>query len=259
MFRGRRRNTGVMEAASTPRCVMCGTDVGVNAAGFCPLGHFVGTPTGAAEPAMAATQTWRAAPEPGAVFTEPTVELPVVDDEAPTASFAPVEPFPVAAPAPVEPAAFGPAVAEPEYAGIVYDQAYADTAESSVDDAYVPGTFGEEQYGFQPAAAETTLPTFEVTDGESEAQHALSELLAFTGSFSGGDETEGFSALDVDPSDLPAHQSFEDAGDAYEPLPSPDDEADETVEARRRAAGLLGGGLLTLLAFVGSIAILPPL
>lgn len=222
---------------------MCGVDVPVDAAGRCPLGHFVGLPAGAPEPLLVAATTWRAEPEPGAVFTEPTiadptVELPTVDPKAPTAVFAPVAPAPYPEPAPYDDAAF----VEP--VSVAFSQPSASFADDS------------------PAASDQTsvLPAHDVAPGESEAQHALSELLAFTESFGAGEaEAGGLSALDVDASQLPDHQPYAGVEDTYDALPSPDEEAEETVEARRRAAGLLGGGLLTLLALAGSIAILPPL
>ena len=92
MLKRRRRGEGTALLSATPRCQMCGVDnVVVDAAGRCPLGHFVGAPV-AAEPPVSQWQTSPYAPEPGAMFTLPEPDAtqaltPVVsvDDTAPLA------------------------------------------------------------------------------------------------------------------------------------------------------------------------------
>jgi hypothetical protein len=130
----------------------------------------------------------------------------------------------------------------------------ADAAEETVAIAEVAVEVDEYAFLADHIAPEQAAPAEDAapTETESEARHALEELLAMT-------DHSAASSLDIDTRELPSAPFAPESSDEapYEPIAAPEEESDDVI-ARRRAAGLLGGGLLTLAVF-GSIAILPPL
>ena len=265
MFR-RRATKSTIDASSSPRCVMCGVEVIVDDGGFCPLGHFVGvvqaTVDAYPEPAR------RAEPEPGAVFTEPTIPMPVLDGVA--AGGQPTMAIPVVddeVPAytgtlnEVVPAYNGgdesgaPERDSLESLAALFGAELVDP-EITAEEALVPASF-------EPSAAsylDGELPS-DAEDGvQAEAQHALDELLAHSHMFTADAETEAaFSALDVAADSLATEDPVQgdDEPAAFESIAAPEDDVDDAVAARRRAAGLLGGSVLTLALLAGSFALLP--
>jgi hypothetical protein len=90
LLKRRPRAQRTVSPSGNPRCAMCGVDdVVVDAAGRCPLGHFVGVPAHVEPP----VSQWQSpyAPEPGAMFTLPPNDDTQVLSSRP-AGEAPLEP-----------------------------------------------------------------------------------------------------------------------------------------------------------------------
>lgn len=143
-------------------------------------------------------------------------------------------------------AALWPAAYEPE-AGAMFtlpeqDPTQVLTPVLSVDDA-AP----------QPPPAPAEPPVWNGEVAAPSAQSALDELLTWN-------ETHpGASALDVETAELPPLPPpdapvFEPV---LEPITAPEDDESDAMHARKRAAGLLGGGLFVMAALAGSVAMLP--
>lgn len=226
-------------------CKLCRASVSLDAAGRCPLGHMVGLPPVAAEPAAPAVPPPAPAADspvapPPPAATAPPVAAPVSAPAATAAAPAPepdlddlwagaLDNAPAAAPAPAP----APMAADPFFHP--FDEVLGD------DDLF-------DDLAATPAADKPVAPV-------QGAHSALDEFLDFDDAPGGreGAPRPPASALDVDPDSLPTHAPAQQSTASTVHAPVDDDPAEDARRVRIHAAGVVGATLVTGLVLVGAL------